>query len=89
MTWCHGLESIVKRDAPPQPLTWMRVGGPARWLVQPRSAEQLAEVLRRTHQQAVDVRLLGLGANLLVSDSGVEAAVIRLSDESFQRVEFD
>lgn len=89
MTWCRGLESIVERDADLSRLTWFRVGGSARWLVRPRSESELGEVLVRLHQDGVAGRVLGLGANLLVSDAGVPDAVIRLDHPSFRSVRCD
>ena len=43
--------------------------------MQPRSAEELAAVLRRCAEQQVPVRVLGGGCNLLVRDEGVHGVV--------------
>jgi len=81
-----GLEKIVRTDVALAEHTWFRIGGPAQYFIEPTGVEQLAEVLRRCNENAVPVRILGAGANLLVDDSGVRGAVIRLAGEEFTRV---
>ena len=83
-----GLEPIVRTDVPLAPFTWLGIGGPAQYFVEPVSVEQLAEVMRRCRENEVPVRVLGGGANLLVDDSGVRGAVIHLKGEEFTSVRF-
>lgn len=59
------------------PLTTFKVGGPADWLVEPRSAEEMLAALRIAHRFALPVTLLGGGSNVLVSDAGVRGLVLR------------
>lgn len=82
------LADAVRREAPLAPLTWFGLGGPAEYLVEPRSEEQLTTVVRRCHESNTPARLLGLGANVLVPDDGVRGAVIRLSSEAFTRTDY-
>ncbi len=84
-----GLEEIVAEDAPLAPLTWYRIGGPAKYLIRPRSIEELQEAARRCSENEIPIYVLGLGANLLVSDQGVNAAVFRLDQEFWRRVKID
>lgn len=72
------LDVEVELDAPLAGHTWYAVGGRADALVRPRSPEALSTLLRRCHRNAVRVRVLGSGANLLVADEGVEGVVILL-----------
>lgn len=81
-----GLEEFVRENAPLKPLTWYRIGGPARYLVQPRNVEELREAVRRCAENELPIYVLGLGANLLVQDTGVQGAVFRLDGEFFRRV---
>jgi len=83
-----GLEKIVEKDRPLAPETWLGVGGPAEYFVQPTTVEQLTDVVGRCRENDVPVRVLGRGANLLVDDSGVKGAVIRLAAGRFAEVEF-
>ena len=84
-----GLESAVTEDAPLAPLTWYKIGGPAKYLVRPRSVEELREAARRCAENDIRVYVLGLGANILVSDQGVDGAVFRLDQEYWRRVKID
>lgn len=84
-----GLDEIVTENESLAPHTWYRIGGPARWLVRPRSIEELQESARRCLQSEIPVFVLGLGANLLVSDAGVDGAVFQLDHEFWRRVKFE
>lgn len=77
---------FVQRDAPLAPMTWYKVGGPARFLVRPRTLEELQRASRRCVDAGVPIYVLGLGANLLVADEGVDAAVFKLNEEHWRRV---
>lgn len=70
-------EADVRERAPLGPLTTFGVGGPADWLVEPRSIEALQAVLRIAADAAVPVVLLGGGSNVLVADAGVRGVVVR------------
>ena len=82
----RGLEAIVAEEAPLAPLTWYRIGGPARYLVRPRSPDELADVAQRCVENDLRMYVLGLGANLLVGDGGVDGAVIRLDADHWRQV---
>lgn len=73
-----GLEPIVQENVTLAPLTWYGIGGPARWLVHPQDPQQLQEAARRCVAGNVRVLVLGQGANLLVADQGLDAAVFVL-----------
>jgi UDP-N-acetylmuramate dehydrogenase len=87
-TWSSGLESIVQENVPLAPFTWFKIGGPARWLVRPRTIEELQECAARCTENGIETFVLGLGANLLVSDEGVNGAVFRLDQEFWRSVQF-
>ena len=67
----------VRRRAVLAPLTTFRVGGPADWLVETRSSEEIVAALELAYREGVPVTLLGGGSNVLVSDAGVRGLVIR------------
>lgn len=77
---------IVKANEPLAPYTLFKIGGPAEALVQPRSIEELASVVRRCVARKIPLRLLGAGCSLLVRDEGVRGAVVRLSAEAFRAI---
>ena len=57
-------------------LTTSRVGGPARFYVIAASANQLAEDVSFLWERQVPFFLLGSGANILVSDNGLDMLVL-------------
>lgn len=67
----------VWEQRPLAPLTTFRVGGPADYVVETRSSDEIvtAHALARAH--GVPITLLGGGSNVLVSDVGVRGLVIR------------
>jgi UDP-N-acetylmuramate dehydrogenase len=83
MSLTTGFEKIVRRDEPLAMHTWFQLGGPAEYFAEPESAEQLAALVRRCHEEETPVRLLGQGSNILVRDEGVPGLVIHLSALAF------
>ncbi|MCB9741106.1 MAG: UDP-N-acetylmuramate dehydrogenase [Alphaproteobacteria bacterium] len=69
--------AVVRSDAPLQRLAYWRVGGPAQWLVEVSTLEQLQGVMRLAGE-GLPVTVLGKGSNALISDAGVPGAVLRL-----------
>lgn len=81
------LEKIVKYNEPMSNHTWYKLGGPAKYFIAPENHQQLLEVTRRCHENNIDIYVLGGGSNMLISDNGLDGAVICLSAESFKRLE--
>ncbi|WP_267434830.1 UDP-N-acetylmuramate dehydrogenase [Sphingomonas sp. GM_Shp_1] len=63
--------------APLAPLVWFKAGGPAEYLLEPKSVDDLSAFLRDLASD-VPVMALGLGSNLIVRDGGVPGVVVRL-----------
>ena len=84
-----GLEKIVETDYPLAKRTWYGLGGPADYFIRPQTVEQLAEVARRCNENSVPIYVMGFGSNLLISDQGLRAAVIKLETENFSQIEFN
>jgi UDP-N-acetylmuramate dehydrogenase len=59
------------------PFTTFRVGGPADWLIETRSSDEMVTALRLARAAQVAVTILGGGSNVLVADAGVRGLVIR------------
>jgi UDP-N-acetylmuramate dehydrogenase len=68
----------VRRNAPLAPLTTFKVGGPADYLVDVRSAEQIGRVLAVATREHLPVTILGGGSNVLVADDGLRGVVVRV-----------
>src|SRR6185295_8196662 len=81
--WVAEAEAILRespvrvlRDVPMRARTSLGVGGPARLVLAPGRAEDLAPVLSRLAEAAVPFEFLGAGSNLLVADEGPSFVVI-------------
>ena len=87
MNLLAGLDEIVKENEPMAKHTWFKLGGSARYFVEPRNEEDLLDVTKRCHENEVDILVLGRGSNLLVSDAGIDGVVVHLNDEHFGNIE--
>lgn len=83
-----GLEQIVETDYPLSKQTWYGLGGPADYFVRPQTVDQLQQVVQRCNENKVPIYVLGFGSNLLISDKGLKAAVIKLDSKDFKQVRF-
>jgi UDP-N-acetylmuramate dehydrogenase len=67
--------------------TTMRLGGPARFMTDVRSPEELADACRNALGQGLPIFILGGGSNLIVSDVGFNGMVIRNRIPGFEVTE--
>jgi len=77
---------VLRHNEPMSKYTAARLGGAADWVYIARtSAEELAHVVTTAWREGIPTRILGGGANVLISDQGVRGLVVinRLSDITF------
>ena len=86
MSLLDDFQSILKQDEPLAPLTWLKVGGRAKYLAEPQNADQLQALVTTCREQGIAVRVLGGGSNLLVGDTDVDGCVIRLTADAFSEI---
>ncbi|HLE39090.1 MAG TPA: UDP-N-acetylmuramate dehydrogenase [Acidimicrobiia bacterium] len=67
----------LREDVPLAPLTTYRFGGPARYLVEAETEEDLVAAARLAAEEHLPVFVLGRGSNVVVSDRGFAGVVIR------------
>ncbi|MFF2876759.1 UDP-N-acetylmuramate dehydrogenase [Gottfriedia sp. NPDC057991] len=60
--------------------TTMKIGGPAEYLVIPKTVNEIKEIINLANEHNVNVTVIGRGSNLLVSDQGIEGVLIKISD---------
>lgn len=77
---------LVRLNRPLSRYTTLRVGGPADLLVEARSGVALVQSVRISRELNVPCRVLGSGANVLVSDAGVRGLVVLNRAKSVGRV---
>lgn len=80
-----GTESVLS-DEPLAAHTTFRIGGPAQWLVLPRTESEVAAVVALCRAHDVPWRVLGLGSNVLAPDGGLPGVTLKLA-ENFSAVE--
>ncbi|NBJ67626.1 UDP-N-acetylmuramate dehydrogenase [Adlercreutzia caecimuris] len=80
-----GAERVLA-DEPLAAHTTFRIGGPAQWLVLPRSESEVAAVVNACEGAGVPWRVLGLGSNVLAPDEGLPGVTVKLA-ENFSAVE--
>lgn len=83
------LEKIVETNYPLAKHTWYGLGGPADYFIRPESIDHLKDVALRCNENKIPIYVLGFGSNLLISDEGLRAAVVKLDSDQFEKVEFD
>jgi UDP-N-acetylmuramate dehydrogenase len=66
----------LRRDVPLAPYTSARIGGAAEYLLEVKSAADLAEAAHTLWSMELKFRVLGGGTNVLVSDEGARGVVI-------------
>jgi UDP-N-acetylmuramate dehydrogenase len=84
-----GLEEVVGENVALDKYTWYKIGGPARYFIRPRNVEELQLAAQRCLENNIPIHVLGLGANLLVSDQGVNGAVFKLDQDHWRTVRFE
>jgi UDP-N-acetylmuramate dehydrogenase len=84
-----GLEEFVKENEPLARFTWFGLGGPARWMVRPRNEDELRQAAERCLEGGVPIYVLGLGANVLIRDAGIDGAVFRLDSDYWRETRYE
>ncbi|GLB61230.1 UDP-N-acetylmuramate dehydrogenase [Cytobacillus sp. NCCP-133] len=68
----------IKENEPMANHTTMKIGGPADLFIEPSSIENLGKTMELVRQYQIKWTAIGRGSNLLVSDQGIEGAVVKL-----------
>ncbi|MFH1198634.1 MAG: UDP-N-acetylmuramate dehydrogenase [Candidatus Omnitrophota bacterium] len=83
--WWQNLRGRAWLDEPLKNRTTFKIGGRARFFVEPKDSEDL-KLLLSAVKGAMPVLVLGAGSNILIHDKGVDAVVVRLSSDFFKSV---
>ncbi len=70
-------EFDYKLDALMQEYTTLKIGGKADILVEPRTTDELVDLIKKAKEENVQVTFIGNGSNLLVLDGGIRGVVIK------------
>jgi UDP-N-acetylmuramate dehydrogenase len=77
----------VRQSAPLAPLTTLRVGGSARWLVSARTVEDLHRAHRWCRFNGIPLLVLGGGSNVVIADEGFNGLVVHIDIRGRERFE--
>lgn len=70
-------------------LTTMKIGGPARFLLQSSNIEEVRQVLDYCHDKHLPTYILGGGSNVVFSDRGFKGVVIKLKLNRYRIISED
>lgn len=73
----------IRMNEPLSRHTTMRVGGPARFWVEPETEEGFLELVRHCHDAEIPFMVMGRGSNLIVRDGGFPGVVAHLARGCF------
>ena len=82
-----GDNGAVRLYEPLSKHTTLRVGGPAKFWVEPADEEAFAEIIRFCRRENLPLFVIGRGSNLLVRDGGIRGVVVHPSGDEFERIE--
>ncbi len=71
------LPHLIQTNVPLKDKNWFQTGGAARFYCEPRTVEEFYAALCFAQDRALEIFVLGQGANILVSDDGFDGLVIR------------
>jgi len=86
MLWPKSLSKKIKTNVLLAKLTSFKVGGAARFFFEANNIKELQGALAFAKRAGIRVFILGAGSNILISDSGLDGLVIKLSGE-FKRIQ--
>ena len=74
------LRGTIAVDVPMAKYTWMKVGGPADFYIEPADKNDLISIIEYFHVNHYAWNMLGRGSNVLISDEGIRGAVINIEN---------
>ncbi|CAN5366732.1 UDP-N-acetylmuramate dehydrogenase [soil metagenome] len=69
--------------------TTMRLGGPASFMAEARTPDEVAEIYRQAKSQSLPVFVLGGGSNVIANDDGYKGIVLRMRIPGFEVIADD
>ena len=79
----------TRENVPLAPLTTLRLGGPARRLVEARDGDEVIGALAHARDAGDPVLLMSGGSNLVVADEGFPGTVVRIASRGVTASELD
>jgi UDP-N-acetylmuramate dehydrogenase len=88
MNWWKKLKGKVKLAEPLKNHTTFKIGGPAKFFIEPRNPDDLKSLLSLVKRYNLPIFVIGRGSNLLISDKGINGVVLRLNMPYFKKLSY-
>lgn len=75
---------IIECGAPLHDKNWFKTGGPAEFFCEPTTPQEFTEAILYAKNNGLKITVLGEGANVLISDEGINGLVIRPALRQFE-----
>ena len=85
--FCINEKIEYRTEEPMRNHTSFKIGGPASFFIEPKNTDELCSLMAAIKKFEIPYFVIGNGSNILVSDKGIEGAVISLS--RLNRIEVD
>lgn len=79
----------IHTNIPLKNFTTMKLGGPARFMVDVRTTDELVTVYRNARSKNLSIFILGGGSNVIAKDEGFSGLVIRIRIPGFETINDD
>ncbi|MFK7777992.1 MAG: UDP-N-acetylmuramate dehydrogenase, partial [Gimesia sp.] len=89
MSSIEDFKEILKKSEPLAKYSYFKIGGPAQFFLEPRDVDELQAVIQCCAENEIPVRVIGGGSNILIRESGVQGAVIRINGDGFATIKVD
>jgi len=86
MNWWKSLKGRVKLKEPLKNYTTFKIGGRARYFIEPQDFTDLKLLLNFSKRYRIPVFVIGRGSNILVNDKGMDAIVLHLNSGPFKQI---
>jgi UDP-N-acetylmuramate dehydrogenase len=88
MNWWKDLKSKVKPNEPLKQHTTFKIGGRAKFFIEPKDTSDLKLILKLLKKYQISPFIIGAGSNILVSDKVIDGAVLCLNSPYFRKIRF-
>ncbi|MFH1522254.1 MAG: UDP-N-acetylmuramate dehydrogenase [Patescibacteria group bacterium] len=75
------IESKIQKNIPLAPFTTFKIGGPAKFLIELKSKEELADAFQWAKKEKQKVFILAGGSNIIVNDKGIDGLVLKMNND--------
>lgn len=86
MNWLKHLAGKIRAQESLRKHTTFRIGGPAEFFVEPYDITDLKFLLTSAKRRKMPIFVIGAGSNILISDRGIKAIVLRLNSACFKKI---